>query len=320
MDGVAVIKFVDRTFNFDRRRADAIWRALARDSFTKTYHFEVCADLLDEENFRTLAAMPKGRIQLECGVQSTNPDTLRAIDRHADPAKILSALDRIRRVGNIHIHADLIAGLPCENYERFAQSFDETFPVCDLLQLGFLKLLPGTSLRAKCTGYRYSPAPPYEVLCSDCLSYEELCRLHRIDEVLDRFAGGGNFPRTLSYLLERETSPFAFFADLANAIPAVRALSQRNAFSAFRRFARERVAPDQFGKLDDCLILDWLTHEAGSLPDQLYPPRDPREGDLRRAYCAAHKEAHPATVLVICLCDGTSVLIDRLNHRTEIVP
>ena len=322
MDGVAVIKFVDRTFNFDRRRADAIWQALARDSFTKTYHFEVCADLLDEENFRTLAAMPKGRIQLECGVQSTSPHTLHAIDRHADPAKILAALDRIRRVGNIHIHADLIAGLPQEDYTRFARSFDETFPVCDLLQLGFLKLLPGTSLRAKCTdlGYRYSPAPPYEVLCSDCLSYEELCRLHRIDEVLDRFAGGGNFPRTLAFLLEKEASPFAFFADLANAIPAVRALSQRNAFSAFRRFARDRVAMEDHGDLDDRLTIDWLTHEAGSLPDQLDPPRDPREGDLRRAYCAAHKEAHPATVLVICLCDGTSVLIDRLNHRTEIVP
>ena len=235
---------------------------------------------------------------------------------------MLAALDRIRRVSNIHIHADLIAGLPCENYERFAQSFDETFPVCDLLQLGFLKLLPGTSLRAQCDGmgYRYSPAPPYEVLVSDCLSYEELCRLHRIDEVLDRFAGGGNFPRTLFYLLERETSPFAFFANLADAIPAVRALSQRNAFSAFRRFARERVAPEDHGVLDDCLTLDWLTHEAGSLPDQLDPPRDPREGELRRAYCAAHKEAHPSTVLVICLCDGTSVLIDRLNHRTEIVP
>lgn len=320
MDGVAVIKFVDRTFNFDRRRADAIWQALAGDNFRKTYHFEVCADLLDEENFRTLAAMPKGRIQLECGVQSTNPDTLRAIDRHADPRAILAALDRIRRVGNIHIHADLIAGLPHEGLARFARSFDETFPVCDLLQLGFLKLLPGTSLRKQCAGmgYRYSPAPPYEVLISDCLSYEDLCRLHRIDEVLDRFAGGGNFPRTLTFLLAREDSPFAFFAALADAIPAVRALSQRDAFSAFRRFAHGRVAAEDAGALDDCLILDWLTHEAGSLPDKLEPPRDPREGQLRREYCAAHREAHPSTVQVICLSDGTPILIDRQNHRTEI--
>lgn len=321
MEGVSVIKFVDRTFNFDRRRADAIWRALAGDAFHKTYHFEVCADLLDEENFRTLAAMPKGRIQLECGVQSTNPDTLRAIDRHADPQKILAALYRIRKMGNIHIHADLIAGLPCEDYARFAKSFDDTFPVCDLLQLGFLKLLPGTNLRAKCAdlGYRYSPAPPYEVLRSDCLSYEDLCRLHRIDEVLDRFAGGGHFPRTLDYLLHKESSPFAFFAALAEAIPHVRALSQRDAFSAFRRFAGARVAPEDQSYLDDRLILDWLTNEAGSLPDKLDPPRDPREGELRRAYCAAHKEAHPSTVQVICLYNGDSILVDRQNHCCETV-
>ena len=77
---------------------------------------------------------------------------------------------------------------------------------------------------------------------------------------------------------------------------------------------------DKLSELDDCLILDWLTHEAGSLPDELDPPRDPREGELRRVYCAAHKEAHPSTIQVICLSDGTSVLIDRQNHRTEIIP
>ena len=89
-------------------------------------------------------------------------------------------------------------------------------------------------------------------------------------------------------------------------------------FSAFRRFAHGRVAAEDASALDDCLILDWLTHEAGSLPDKLDPPRDPREGQLRREYCAAHREAHPSTVQVICLSDGTPILIDRQNHRTEI--
>ena len=106
---------------------------------------------------------------------------------------------------------------------------------------------------------------------------------------------------------------------LAEAIPPVRALSQRDALSAFRRFARNRVSSEEQGYLDDCLILDWLTNEAGSLPDKLDPPRDPREGELRKAYCTAHKEAHPSTVQVICLCNGARILVDRQNHCCETV-
>lgn len=314
MDNVRIIKFVDRTFNFDRRRADQIWRALAGAEFTKTYHFEICADLLDEENFAVLAAVPPGKIQLECGVQSTNPATLAAIGRTSDPAKILAALARIRKMRNIHLHADLIAGLPHEGWARFAQSFDETFPVCHKLQLGFLKLLPGTSLRRDCEsmGFAYSPRPPYEILHSDALSYEELYRLHGIDDVLDRFSTDGKFAYTMEFLLEREPSPFAFFAGLAESIPPLRALSQREAVLALREFALCRGADAE--RLDARLTLDWMLSEAGSPPYPLTVRRAPKEAGMRREYCEKHPETKPGSFAVLQLADLGTVQIDRTNH------
>lgn len=321
IDGVRVIKFVDRTFNFDRRRADKIWRAIAGDSFTKTYHFEICADLLDEENFATLAAMPEGKIQLECGVQSTNSDTLAAIGRTSDPQKIISALRRIRAVGNIHLHADLIAGLPQENFARFARSFDEVYGACDLLQLGFLKLLPGTALRKSCRdlGYRYSPTPPYEVLSSDALSFSDLCRLHAVDDVLDRFAGSGHFANTLAFLLRDHPSPFAFFDGLAQSMPSPRSLSQREAVITFRKYA-QTVTTDT-SLLDAHLTLDWYLWERGSLPNALSDCRHPEEIAVRRSYCETHDDVHPSDLLVcrLPIFPGTAVIINRAKHTYELI-
>ena len=315
MDRIRVIKLVDRTFNFDRRRADTIWRALAEDRFTKTYHFEICADLLDEENFATLAAMPAGRIQLECGVQSTNPATLAAIGRTSDPEKILRALKRLKSFGNIHIHADLIAGLPHEDFTRFGQSFDESYGCCHHLQLGFLKLLPGTSLRkeAEQYGIRYSAAPPYEILEGADLSFADLCRLHGIDEVLDRL-GGGHFPHTLEQMIGQNPSPFALFDAIAAALPPIRSLSQRELFLALRRFALERGADPAL--TDAALALDWLLFENGSLPLPLCAEHDAEETELRRSWCAAHPASVPGGICVICspLFPQKRLLIDRPHH------
>jgi len=311
LNGVRVIKFVDRTFNFDRRRADAIWRALGGAGFTKTYHFEICADLLDEENFAVLASMPPGRIQLECGVQSTNPATLAAIGRTADPARILAALARIRQMGNIHIHADLIAGLPLEDFRRFGASFDAVYPVCDQLQPGFLKLLPGTKLRREADGrgFLYSPEPPYEILQSDALTFPELCRLHGIADTLERFSVSGHFARTTALLMAHEPSPFAFFDALAEALPDLRSMSQRTAFLALREFALRRGADAD--ALDSALTLDWLLHEAGTPPHPLKITRTPDDAAHRRDYCAAHPEANPGAVCTAVLPDGTMWLADR---------
>ncbi len=321
IDGVRVIKFVDRTFNFDRRRADAIWQAIAGNGFTKTYHFEICADLLDEESFSVLAAMPKGRIQLECGVQSTNPETLAAIGRTSDPGKIIEALRRIRKMGNIHLHADLIAGLPHENFARFGQSFDALYPACDLLQLGFLKLLPGTDLRARCgeMGYVYSSRPPYEVLGSDVLSYADLYRLHAIDEVLDRFGGSGHFACTLDWVLAAAASPFAFFDGLAMSMPSPRALSQREAFLAFRKYVHSICADTALA--DAWLTVDWYLWENMSLPAEMPSARHPLENALRKEWCAAHPTV-PISAVTVCdlpVLSSAPVIIDRFHHTYEIL-
>lgn len=314
--GVRVIKFVDRTFNFDRRRADAIWRALAGDNFTKTYHFEICADLLDEENFTVLASLPQGRIQLECGVQSTYAPTLAAIGRTADSEKILAALARIRRTGNIHIHADLIAGLPLEDFARFGESFDAVYPVCDLLQLGFLKILPGTRLarEAEARGIRFSPAPPYEILAGDALSFDELCRLHGISDVLERFAGSGHFRFTLEYLLAQESSPFAFYDALAAELPDIRALSQRAAYLALRNFSIRRGADADM--LSCALTADWLIGEAGAPPHPLKIVSAPDAASLTADYCR-RTGAAAAAVCALPLPDGSTAIIDRQARRVK---
>ncbi len=316
LPGVRVIKLVDRTFNFDRRRADQIWRALAGAEFTKTYHFEICADLLDGENFATLASLPPGRIQLECGVQSTHPPTLRAIGRTSDPDKILAALRRIREMGNIHLHADLIAGLPGEDFERFGQSFDACYPVCEQLQLGFLKLLPGTKLREESEGrgFRYSPHPPYEILQSDALSFSELCRLHNISDAMERFSSE-NFGATLAYLLSTEPSPFAFFDALATALPRLREMSQREAVLALREFALERGADPAM--LEMRLITDWLLHESGSPPYPLKIPHAPEEAELRRIYCRTHPGTSPSAICIIDQGTEGMLLIHREKHTAE---
>lgn len=215
-DGIRTVKLVDRTFNFDRERAKGIWRALAQEKYTKEYHFEVSAALLDEESFEILSRVPKGKFRLEIGVQSTNPDTIRAIDRALDTEKTLAALRRLTAGGNLHIHADLIAGLPHEDFASFGRSFDAVYGNADVLQLGFLKLLHGSKMRREAENYGivYSPYPPYQVLSTPDISFEELMRLDGIDGLNDRFSNSGKFAYTFPYLPLSCGSAFAFFDGL----------------------------------------------------------------------------------------------------------
>ena len=217
---IKIIKFVDRTFNFNPNRANAIWGALLDERFTRNYHFEICASLLNEESFEILKQFPKRKIQLEVGLQSTYAPTLQAVSRHIDPQDVLSKVRRVYEMGNIHVHLDLITGLPYEGYERFAQSFDEAYACCDLLQLGFLKLLHGTSLRNRAEeyGYCYMHEPPYTVLQSHWMTFSELSRLGAIAEVLERYRESGKFDRCLTTVLNGSRSPFRFFEGLCDYI------------------------------------------------------------------------------------------------------
>ncbi len=268
-----VIKFVDRTFNADVRRANAIWRALLDEKYTKSYHFEICATLLDDESFDILSRFPKGKVQLEIGLQSTNPQTLAATSRHIDAHKVIDAARRIREVGNVHVHLDLIAGLPYEDYASFAKSFDDAYGSSDMLQLGFLKLLHGTELRerAKEYEYRYLPTPPYTVLQSKWISYAEMQRLTHIAEVLDRYLESGRFVHTLWYLTPLMPSPFGFWEGLSLYLEnrdtrPLQRISQPDAFRYLLEYVKETMENVDASKLKEMLAADFSQHENKNPP------------------------------------------------------
>ncbi len=268
-----VIKFVDRTFNADVRRANAIWRALLDERYTKSYHFEICATLLDDESFDILSRFPRGKVQLEIGLQSTNPQTLAATSRHIDAHKVIDAARRIREVGNVHVHLDLIAGLPYEDYASFAKSFDDAYGSSDMLQLGFLKLLHGTELRARAEEYeyRYLPTPPYTVLQSKWITYTEMQRLTHVAEVLDRYLESGRFTHALWYLAPLMSSPFRFWEGLSLYLEEhdtrpLQRISQPDAFRYLLEYAQEAFADLNVAKLKEMLAADFSQHENKNAP------------------------------------------------------
>lgn len=186
---VPQVKFVDRTFNCRHEHAIAIWKCIAEhDRGITNFHFEVAADLLNEEELKILEGMRPGLVQLEIGIQSTNPDTIREIRRVMDFDKVRNAVERIRRKGNIHQHLDLIAGLPYEDIASFARSFDDVYSLRpQQLQLGFLKVLKGSYMEEMKEEYGlvYKSRPPYEVLYTKWLSYEDTIRLKGIEEMVE---------------------------------------------------------------------------------------------------------------------------------------
>lgn len=225
VSGTQTIKLVDRTFNANRPRALELFRFILQN-YGKSipqgvrFHFEVAGDLLDDETITLLAQAPAGAIQLEIGLQSLNAATLAAIHRKTDISRLKQNLARVIAGGNMHIHLDLIAGLPFEDYASFAQSFNAAFALCpNMLQLGFLKLLHGAPMRECPKEYpcAYSDEPPYEVTETLWLSASELLRLHRIEDAVERLYNSGRFKRTLGYLLEcLACSPFELFEQFAD--------------------------------------------------------------------------------------------------------
>ena len=271
-----VIKFVDRTFNADVKRANAIWQALLDPKYTKSYHFEICATLLNEESFNILSRFPKGKVQLEIGLQSTNEKTLAASSRHIDAHKVIGAARRIREVGNVHVHLDLIAGLPYEDYTSFAKSFDDAYGSSDMLQLGFLKLLHGTELRERAEEYeyRYLPTPPYTVLQSKWITYSKMQRLTHIAEVLDRYLESGRFTHALWYLTPLMPSPFRFWEGLSLYLEEkddrpLQRISQPDAFRYLLEYAKEKMENVDIATLKQMLAADFSQHENKNPPSFL---------------------------------------------------
>ena len=216
---VPQVKFVDRTFNCRHDHAMEVWTYIKEhDRGITNFHFEVAADLLDEEEIRLIRSMRPGLIQLEIGVQSVNRDTLREIRRTMDLDRVRDRVDRIREGRNVHQHLDLIAGLPFEGYESFARSFDTVYAMKpEQLQLGFLKVLKGSLMheRTEEYGLLYQDRPPYEVLRTRWLSYREIIRLKRVEEMTEVYYNSGQFRHTMEYLLGKFGAPVSMYEALA---------------------------------------------------------------------------------------------------------
>ena len=215
---VPQVKFVDRTFNCKHDHAMEIWKyILEHDNGVTNFHFEISADLLREEELELMSRMRPGLIQLEIGVQSTNPDTIRAIHRNMDLKKLEASVARVKSFGNIHQHLDLIAGLPCEDYESFQRSFEQVYRMKpDQLQLGFLKVLKGSSMYHEAQKYEilYKEKEPYEVLSTAWLSYEDILKLKMVESMVEVYYNSGQFRKTLSWIETFYQEMFSFYESL----------------------------------------------------------------------------------------------------------
>ena len=219
---VSQIKFIDRTFNANKKFAKEIMKFLMEnDNGYTTYHFEVTAHLLDDDMLEFLRDCKEGLFQFEIGVQTTNQEALDAVGRRDDFERLSHVVKTIESYQNIHQHLDLIAGLPYEGYDSFEKSFNDVFALqIEQLQLGFLKMIKGTGMRARAEEfeYEYKNYAPYEVLCNKFISYDEILKLKDIEDILDRYYNSNNFSLSVKYITENyySESAFKFFEDFAS--------------------------------------------------------------------------------------------------------
>ena len=266
---VPQVKFVDRTFNCNRQRAIDIWSYLVEhDNGITNFHFEISSDLLGEKELKLFAKMRPGLIQLEIGVQSTNGETVDAIHRHMDLEKLFHHVDRVHALGNIHQHLDLIAGLPYENYERFGRSFDDLYAhEPDQLQLGFLKVLKGTMMEEEVKKYSilYRNQPPYEVLGTKWLSYDEIILLKGVEELVELYYNSGQYTLTLKYAVPFFESPFRFY-EMFSAWYRGKGYHKLNhnrleKYNILREFLREHIDENEWDTLDEIMLYDMYLRE-----------------------------------------------------------
>ncbi|WP_298841991.1 B12-binding domain-containing radical SAM protein, partial [uncultured Clostridium sp.] len=214
---VRLVKFVDRTFNCNPEYSIEIWRFLINLDCETMFHFEISADLINQKEIDVLADTPKGRFQFEVGVQTTNPIVLNNISRFVTFDEISDKVTKVKEIGTINQHLDLIAGLPGENYESFRNSFNDVYGIhVEVIQLGFLKLLKGSEMinESELWGMVYAPYPPFEILKTRDISYEELVKLKRVEKMVDKYHNSQKFDNILKYFVEKFNTPFDFFYEL----------------------------------------------------------------------------------------------------------
>lgn len=288
---VSQVKFVDRTFNCRREHARAVWEyLLERDNGVTNFHFEIAADLLEEEDFRILSRMRPGLVQLEIGVQTTNETALKEIRRKMDFSRVAEATKRIEQQGNIHQHLDLIAGLPFENLDSFRKSFDDVYALHpQQLQLGFLKVLKGSWMweNKEAYGLVYQNREPYEVLFTKWISYGELLKLKQVEEMVEIYYNSGQFVHTMKALEKRYSACFELYEGLGDFY--VR--TGRNKVSHSRAERYEillKFVTDRFPKEEDLfrelLTLDYYLRENAKSRPAWAKEMEPAGAEKREIY------------------------------------
>ncbi len=275
--GTKTVKFIDRTFNANKSRAKEIFRFIINNYGTSIpkgvcFHFEIECELIDDETIEIVKKAPNGLFQFEIGIQSFNEKTLKAINRKSNLDNLMNRVKSLVALGNIHIHIDLIAGLPYENFESFEKSFNTAYSLnAHMLQFGFLKMLHGSDMREQDEKYQceYNLEPPYEIISTPWLSQEELQIMHTCEDVFDRMYNSQRFKRTCKYIEEALSNPFKIFIEFADYLKdnAVKGLDQftleiYNYFSSKNEISKER--------LRDVLVMDRLaTNRMGTIPEFL---------------------------------------------------
>ncbi len=266
---VKQVKFVDRTFNCNHDHAMAVWQYLYdHDNGVTNFHFEIAGDILREDEIALVAKMRPGLVQFEIGVQSTNTDTLREIRRVMDIEKLKQVVAALKAAHNVHIHLDLIAGLPYEDYDSFARSFDDVYAMePEQLQLGFLKVLKGSYMAemAESYGLVYTDYAPYEVLYTNWLSFTEICRLKRIEEMVEIYYNSGQFAHSLPVMIaDFGQGAFAFYEALADFYEGqgffVETPSRIYRYQALLSFAKS-IHPERQELYKELLLFDLYVRE-----------------------------------------------------------
>ncbi|EGT0696939.1 DUF4080 domain-containing protein, partial [Clostridium perfringens] len=275
--GLKLVKFVDRTFNCNREYTVELLKYLSEQDTETRFHFEVAADLLTEEQIEILNNAPKGRFQLEVGVQTTNNEVLHNINRYITYENIKEKVLKVAAGKNVMQHLDLIAGLPGEDLESFKKSFNDVHDIRpDEIQLGFLKLLKGSSMReeAEKWGIVYSPYAPYEIIRSKDISYEELLLLKKVEAMVDKYYNSCKFNNVIKFFLNIYDKPFDFYYDLAMFFEEKgnfkRSIGNVEYYKILLDFYLEKIGGEDEGLFKEVLKFDYLCfNKKRWLPDFL---------------------------------------------------
>lgn len=322
------VKFIDRTFNVDKKRSATIWKYIRdNDNGVTNFHFEISADLITDEEIEILSSMRKGLVQLEIGVQTTNAATITAIRRKMDLEKLKNVVYKLRTANNMHIHLDLIAGLPYEDINSFKNSFNEVYNMKpDELQLGFLKVLHGAYMYDDAVQYgiEYKSYPPYEVIRTKWMSYDDILSLKRTEEVLEIYYGTGQFVNSINYIMKFFETPYDFYKALGEYYAMNSKSGQKHS-----RIDRYNKLLD-FAKSYDCdmnvlkqlLTVDvYLREDIKSRPtfaidNSMYKERIKEIARSNETYSLCHIE--PISVEVLRHIEELSIHAEKLTKKTII--